>query len=128
MYKISKISALVLGAIGAVLWVFLVREEIVTWDSAPMQWMFIISYVLLGLTILVAIVSGIMNIVSSPKALKKTLIYTGAFVVVAGISFALAGGEGTEKMVSAGLILFYILAIIATLLLVLSGIKNALIK
>ncbi|MDO5105470.1 hypothetical protein [Capnocytophaga sp.] len=129
MYKISKIGALVLGVIGALLWIVLVTSTN-TQDvqNAPMQWMFVISYALLAIAILVAIVSGAKNILANPKALKKTLIYTGAFVVIVGLSYAFASGESTEKLVSTGLISFYILTIVAVALLIFSGIKGALTK
>lgn len=129
MYKISKIGALVLGVIGALLWIVLVTSTN-TQDvqNAPMQWMFVISYALLAIAILVAVISGAKNILANPKALKKTLIYTGAFVVIVGLSYAFASGESTEKLVSTGLISFYILTIVAVALLIFSGIKGALTK
>ncbi|GIM53274.1 hypothetical protein [Capnocytophaga cynodegmi] len=132
MYKISKIGALALGVLGALLWILLVSSDMTNPSEAinntPMQWMFIVSYVLLAVAVLVAVISGAKNVLSSPKALKKTLIYTGAFVVIVGLSYAFAGGDGTEKLVSAGLISFYILTTVAVGLLVVSGVKNALIK
>lgn len=131
MYKISKISVYILGIIGAILWIALAGfadgNDI---NNAPMQWMFIISYILLAIAILMATISGAKNIMSSPKALKKTLLYTGVFVVIVLVSYLLAMGESntTEHWVSTGLIAFYILTAIATGLLIFTGVKNALIK
>ena len=95
-----------------------------------MNWMFIISYVLILISILAAIASGAKNIISSPKALKKTLLYTGVFVAIFIVSYILAMGETntTERWVSTGLIAFYILAAFAIGLLAFTGVKNALTK
>lgn len=129
MYKIAKIGAIVLGAVAVLLWIllsFTTDENNI--DNAPMNWLFVLAYLLMGLTALSAVVSGAKNILSNPKALKKTLIYTGAFVVIMGLAYIFAGGEGTEKLVSTGLIAFYILALVAVAALIASNVKNALIK
>lgn len=129
MYKIAKIGAIALGAVAVLLWIvlsFSTNESDI--NNAPMNWLFILAYFLMGATALSAVVSGAKNILSNPKALKKTLIYTGAFIVIMGLAYAFAGGEGTEKWVSAGLIAFYVLAIVAVIALVAANVKNALIK
>lgn len=130
MYNISKIGALVLGILGAILWIVLVTSSNAqSVDNAPMGWMFIISYVLLGLALVAAVLSGAKNILSNPKALKKTLIYTGVFVVIMLLPFLFVSEKtATETWVSAGLISFYILTIVAVGLLIVSGIKGALTK
>ncbi len=129
MYKIAKIGAIALGAVAVLLWIvlsFSTNESDI--NNATMNWLFILAYFLMGATALSAIVSGTKNILSNPKALKKTLIYTGAFVVIVGLAYAFAGGEGTEKWVSAGLIAFYVLAVVAVIALIAANVKNALIK
>ncbi len=130
MYKISKIGVYALGAISLLLWIGLVSFVDSSKDNAPMNLMFIVSYVLLVIAIVAAVVSGAKNIASSPAALKKTLIYTGVFAVIAIVSYVLALGETdtTERLVSTGLIAFYILTVIAAGLLVFTGVKNALTK
>lgn len=131
MYKISKIVALVLGVLGVILWLLLVLfTDAKDVNNSPMSGMFYISYLLLAVSVLAVIVSGAQNILSSPKALKKTLIYTGSFVGIVVVSYLLSLGEPntTETLVSTGLITFYILTAIATFLLVFSGVKNALTK
>lgn len=135
MYKISKIGAFVLGIIGAILWGGLVWYYS---DKDPFQvpypnalnFMFILSYVLLAVAIIAAVVSAVKNILASPQALKKTLIYTGVFVVIGILSYIFAMGEtsATDRWVSAGLIAFYILTAIASGLLIFTGVKNALTK
>lgn len=129
MYKIAKIGAIALGAVAVLLWILLsfsTNESDV--NNAPMNWLFILAYLLIGVAALSAVVSGAKNILSNPKALRKTLIYTGAFVVIMGLAYVFAGGEGTEKMVSAGLIALYILVLVAVAALVVSNVKSALIK
>lgn len=131
MYNISKISAYVLGIIGAILWICLVSfADTKDVGNAPMQWMFVIAYILVAAAVIAAIVSGAKNILSSPAALKKTLIYTGVFAGIVLVSYLLALGETntTELLVSTGLIAFYILTVIAAGLLVFTGVKNALTK
>lgn len=143
LYNVSKIGALVLGCVGILLWILLVgytnTENI---DNAPMQWMFYISYALIGLSILATLVSGAKNILSSPKALKKTIIYTGAFIVIVGLAYVLAGdqsgqkhivndkevSEFTKRVVSTGLITFYILTAVAVGSLIVSSVRSALTK
>lgn len=129
MYKIAKIGAIALGAVAVLLWIvlsFSTNESDV--NNAPMNWLFILAYVLIGIATLSAVVSGAKNILSNPKALKKTLIYTGAFIVIMGLAYVFAGGEGTEKLVSTGLIALYILVLVAVAALVVANVKNALIK
>jgi hypothetical protein len=77
-----------------------------------------------------AIVFPILNIISNPKGAKSVLTGVVLLVVVGGLSYALAGDEvlpayrnygtteSSSKMVSTGLILFYLLAagaVIATI-------------
>lgn len=129
MYKIAKIGAIFLGAVAVLLWILLFSTANVDdINNAPMNWLFVLAYLLIGFTALSAVVSGAKNIVSNPKALKKTLIYTGAFIVIVGLAYAFAGGEGIEKWISAGLIALYILVLVAVAALIASNVKNALIK
>lgn len=125
MDKISKIVALVLGLIGVVLCGGVLFSGVDPWAD----WLFIVSYVLLAIAVVSVVVFGLMNIVTSPAKLKKTLIYTGAFAFIIVISYVLASGETTtEKWVGAGIVAFYIFGAIATGLMIFSGVKNALSK
>ncbi|MCU0358893.1 MAG: hypothetical protein MUE95_15100 [Cyclobacteriaceae bacterium] len=95
------------------------------------------SYILMVLAAGAAIVLPLMNIVQSPGQLKKGLIALVAIVVLFGISYALTGSEvtadlaakgiteSTVKMVGAGLTMFYLVAGIAIIGLIISEIKNA---
>jgi len=93
MYKIAKYGALALGVIGVVLWIvlsFFTNAE--DPNNGTMQALFVLTYVLLGIALLAVIVSAAQNILASPKALKKTLIYTGGFVVVLLLAYIFSSG------------------------------------
>ena len=93
-------------------------------------------YALFFLGALAAIVFPIMQMAKNPKGAKSALIGVGALAVVFGISYALGGdemkdgylefisGPGESKMVSAGLISFYILAVAAIVTTVYSGVSK----
>lgn len=90
-------------------------------------------YILMALATASAIIFPVLGLVKDPKAAKSALIGVGAIVIVFGISYAFAGdevtpkyekfnvGSGESKLVSTGLIAFYILAFAAVLSIVSSG-------
>lgn len=125
MYKILKIVAIILGIIGVIFCGGVLFDGVDPWADL----LFWDSYVLLAITIISVVIYGFLNIVSSPKKIKKTLIYTGAFIGILILSYILASGENTtEKWVVAGIISFYIFGGIAALLMIVSGVRNALTK
>lgn len=81
----------------------------------------VITYIMLGIGVLAAVVFPIIHMVQNPKSAKGALIGIGFLLVVFGISYAIGGDEvtpameamqatpTTSKIVSAGLIGFYIL-------------------
>lgn len=95
------------------------------------------AYALLAVAVVAAIVLPLMHAGNSPGALKKGLIFIAGMVVVFIISYALAGSEltadqvakgitsTTSKLVGAGLIMFYLAAIIAVIGLIYSEIDKA---
>jgi len=77
------------------------------------------------------VISAAQNILSSPKALKKTLIYTGGFVVVHFLTDSLAfftSSLALRKWTSTGLIALYILVAAAVVALIASNVKKALMR
>lgn len=96
------------------------------------------SYALLGIAVIAAIVLPLLNAGNSPGALKKGLIFVVGMIVLFGISYGLAGSElntdqiakgvakSTSKLVGAGLIMFYLTAVIAVVGLIYSEINKAL--
>ena len=97
-----------------------------------------LAIAILLITVIITLLFSLLNLASSTEKLKKSLIFIGCFAVIVGIAFALS--EGTEtplkdgKMLSAngsrwvgtGLRMFYILAALAILSMVLSGAKKLL--
>lgn len=128
MYKISKIIAYLLGIVGAILWLVLVlATNVKDINNAPMHFMFVLAYILVAIAVLAVVISGAKNILSSPKALKKTAFYTGIFALVMILPhFFVSEKTDTENWVSASLISFYIFTAIAVGLLLVTGVKNAL--
>lgn len=139
MQKIIKIALIVLGVISAVLWYLLPSSDMPAAEAAEsgaMNAMFIITYLLLGIAIVVSLLFTLKNLFSNPQGLKKTLFVVVGFLVVVGISYVLASGtdidpeymemtdESTVKYVGMGLNVFFILTIIAVASLIIPGVKN----
>jgi hypothetical protein len=149
MYKILKIVAALLGLLGVVFLVRIVAEgddEIkaaaAAGDSAIVDPMALIAYVIFGLTVLFVLFFVLKNLFTNTAGLKNTLIGVGAFAAVLVISYIASGGdtmgydlqdggyatEGTSQMVGAGLVAFYILLAIAALAMIFSGVKKIISK
>jgi hypothetical protein len=91
----------------------------------------------MGIAILAAIGFAVMSAVTTPGALVKTLIGIGALVVLFGLAYilstsdvsnanrALGVTEGSSKLISAGLIMFYMALVLAILALLYSEISKA---
>tara|TARA_R110001592_G_scaffold9003_9_gene48370 strand:- start:4118 stop:4561 length:444 start_codon:yes stop_codon:yes gene_type:complete len=147
MHKIVKIILVVLGAIGAILWFQLPSADVPATEAinnGSMNFMFIITYLLLGIAIAASVLFGLMNLFTSKGALKKTLFGVGGLLVVVVISYALATGtdvnleemakkgvpttEDTVKTIGMGLNVFFILTIIAIGAMLWSGVKKMISK
>ena len=88
---------------------------------------------LLGLATAAAIIFPILGMAKNPKGAKSALLGVVALAVVFVIAYALGGdeltpkyekfisGPGESKLVSMGLITFYILAVVAIIATVFSG-------
>ena len=139
MQKIVKIALIAIGLIGAVLWFMLPPKEMPIAEAAEngaMNAMFIITYILLGIAIVVSLVFTLKNLFSNPQGLKKTLFVVGGFLLVVVISYVLASGtdvapefaamsdESTVKKIGMGLNVFFILTIIAVVALIIPAVKN----
>ena len=138
MYKISKYVALALGAIGVILWGVLSSTNSADHNNGAMQALFVLTYVILAIAFVAVVASAAQNILSSPKALKKTLIYTGGFVAILLLAYIFSSGaveanaseevkkasESVRKWTSTGLIALYILVAAAVAALIASNVKN----
>ncbi|RNL93031.1 hypothetical protein ED312_03210 [Sinomicrobium pectinilyticum] len=141
--KIYKIFLIIAGIIGAVLWFMLPSSDMPVEEAATdsnVNLMFIVSYVLFGIAVLITVIFSIKSLFSHHK-LKEMLISLVAFVAILVVSYALASGSEvtssdgsmlataeTSRLVGGGLIAFYILAVIAILAMILSSVKKILMK
>jgi len=142
---IVKIISAVFGLLGAV---FLFRiigtgdEEIKMaasmGDFGAVSPLVSLSIAILMITVVVTLVFSLLNIASSSQKLKNSLLFIGCFAVVLGIAFAASEGVETplkdgeilsaagSRWVGTGIRMFYILAILAILSMVVSGAKKIL--
>ncbi|QWX84030.1 hypothetical protein H0I23_16530 [Cellulophaga sp. HaHaR_3_176] len=144
MHKIIKIILIVLSVVGTVLWVQLPSIDVPETEaigSGSMNFMFIITFVLLAIAVLATLFFGLKNVFSSPDGLKKTLIGVGGLAVVGILSYVFASGtdidipameaktgiltdEGTVKTIGTFLNMFFILTIIAVGAMIIPGFKK----
>jgi flagellar biogenesis protein FliO len=143
MHKIIKIILIVLSIAGFILWTQMPSGDMMPSEaigSSSMNFMFIITFVLLAFAVIVSLFFGLKNVFSSPEGLKRTLIGVGGLVVVAIISYFAASGtdvnleamrakgleadESTVKNIGTFLNIFFILTIIAVGAMVVPGIKK----
>ena len=97
-----------------------------------------VFYVLLFIAVAAAVIFPLLNSIKEPKALIRTGVGVAAILVLFGISYGLSDStlsrnalsfgltESTVKLISAGLIMFYIVLILAILALIYSEISKAL--
>lgn len=97
-----------------------------------------IGYTLFLVALAAAVFLPLITALKSPKDLLKSLMGLGALVVIFLISFGLSGsevtakyvaqgvGEGSSKLIGAGLTMFYIVFFVAVLGIVFSEINKAL--
>lgn len=128
--SISKILLYGLSGVSAIMGALFMMGSIS--EGVIIGW----CYVLLILAAATAILFSIANLVTHPKKAKTTLIGVAALLVVMALSYAIAGSdvsikmkdlgvtESTSKWSGAGLIAFYILAAMAILSAVYSGVSK----
>lgn len=143
MHKIVKIVLVVLGVIGAIMWFQLPGREVpasVAVGNGALNFMFIITYVLLGIAILFSLLFALKNLFSNPASLKKTLFVIVGFLLVVAIAYVLSDGadgtveemasrgvattESTVKKIGMGLNVFFILTLIAVGAMLWGGVKK----
>lgn len=142
MNKIVNILKIIFGVIGAILFVRILNagDEAIEADAAmqtsllnPFMW---VSYIILAITILIVLFFSIKEIFTGN--VKKTLLSLGGFVLIIVISYAVSSGvetpmrdgevlsESGSRWVSAGLTMFYILAALAIVAMLLSSVRKIL--
>jgi hypothetical protein len=140
LHKILKYIALVIGVIGLILWgrVLMAGDDAIE-NSADVQASVVtpflyVAYIVFAIIVLLVLFYVIKGLFSGD--IKRTLIAVGAFILVVAISYLLTDGTETQlsdgtmlsananHWVGAGLVTFYMLAGIAILLMVVSGIRK----
>ena len=131
MHKITRIIALIFGVLGLALcgWLMVSSDETKnSINNFPMTVMFFVAYILLLIGLVVVISSATKNILSSPKSIKKTLVYAGAFlgilIVSYPLSYALFGSDSQFQWISAGIMATYLLILISLVSVIFSVIKR----
>lgn len=140
VYKILKYLAFVVGGIATVLffWLLAKGDDAVT-SSADLQDSILnpflyLTYFVLGLTVVSVLVFVVSRLFT--ENVKGTLIGIGGFLLIFLIAFFAADSEGYDlpngthvsgqlsQWVDTGLIMFYILAVVAVLVLIASSFKK----
>ncbi|NAS10403.1 hypothetical protein [Poritiphilus flavus] len=143
MNRIVKIVLAVLGVLSAILWYQLPSKDVPVGEavqSGAMNFMFIITYLLLGIAVVVSLLFTLKNLFSNPKSLKKTLFIIVGFLLVVAIAYVLSDGadgtveamasrgvattESTVKKIGMGLNVFFILTVVAVGSMIWGGIKK----
>jgi len=150
MHKLVKIALIVVGIIGLILWFLLPDKDMPASEaiqSGPMNFMFIIMYLLLAVAVIFSLFFALKKLFSTPGSLKKALFVLGGLAVVVAISYGLSSSdeasevvktfadnpnitatESTVKKIGMGLNVFFILTIIAVGLMLWSGLKKLFVK
>lgn len=140
LHKILKYLALVIGVIGLILWarVLMAGDDAIE-SSADVQASVVtpflyVAYLVFAIIVLLVLFFVIKGLFSGD--IKRTLIAIGAFLLVVVVAYLLTDGTETQlsdgtmlsananHWVGAGLVTFYILAGIAILLMVVSGVRK----
>lgn len=144
MNRIIKIALIVIGLISAVLWFSLPEQEDPgAISNGALNGMFIIMYILLAIAVVVSLFFGIKKLLSTKGSLKKALFAIGGLLIVVAISYGLSSTEeadavvktfernsqlstdqGTVKTIGMGLNVFFILTVVAIVLMLGSNVKK----
>jgi len=140
LHKILKYLALVIGVIGLILLgrILMAGDEAIKASADlqgsmldPMMW---VTYIVFAITLIIVLIFVIKGLFTGN--IKNTLIAVGAFALIVIVAYVVTDGtqlelkDGTtlsasgDHWVGAGLVVFYILAVIAVGAMVLSGIRK----
>ena len=140
LYKVLKYISFLLGGIGVVLFIWLLSKGDDAIISSPelqgsiLNSFLILTWIVIGIAVLAVLVFVILKLFSGN--IKNILISIGAFIAVFLISYVSASSDdyrlpnGTavsgqlSKWVDTGLYMFYILAVVAVLALLISSVKK----
>ena len=130
LHKIFKIIGIVLGLLGVVFMAMLL-----TGNESAMDWLIYTGYIVLLVVVLMVLLFVLKGVFTGD--IKKTFLSVGVFLAIIMLAYVLAdnspmplpdeGGmlsESGSRWVGTGLYTFYILAVVAILLMVFSGFKK----
>lgn len=134
LHKVTKIAAIVISVIS----LLFLAGLMATSDNENNSWispLIYMSYLVLFACIAIVLVFVFKNLLSDKENLKKTLISVGLFLGVTAVAFILADGSDmkagdivatgmTSKLVSTGLNMFYILAVVSILTMAWTGLTK----
>jgi hypothetical protein len=136
LYKIVKILSLVLALAGILFGVMIIAG-----NNGQIDSMMYVAYAVLFIVLALVVVYTLINLLSHKDALMGALKGVGSFVVLALICYFVfaSGTEKTiadgkilsatdDKLIGAGLYMFYALALIATGAMVFTGVKKMISK
>ena len=137
LHKILKIIAFALAIIGAILVLVIMAGDEDTALNMSGNMLYV-TYATLGIVILLVLIYVLKGLFDGD--IKKTLMTVGAFAAIIIVSYVLSSGtdlnlkpftdkgaditEATSKNVGAGLIAFYILAVLAIGSMLYGGVKK----
>ena len=106
--------------------------------------MFIIMYLLLAIAVVASLFFGLTKLLSTPGSLKKALFAIGGLAIVVAVSYGLSSNnapvveemasrgiettEATVKNIGMGLNVFFILTVVAVVLMIFPGLKRMFVK
>ncbi len=136
LYKIVKILSLVLALAGILFGVMIIAG-----NNGQIDSMMYVAYAVLFIVLALVVVYTLINLLSHKDALMGALKGVGSFVVLGLICYFVfaTGTEKTiadgkilsatdDKLIGAGLYMFYALALIATGAMVFTGVKKMISK
>ncbi|NKI30686.1 hypothetical protein [Croceivirga thetidis] len=144
MQKILKIVLVVIGVIAAIMCFFMMPspDDPNAANSTGINVMFLLMWILLIFAAVTALFFGLKKMLTTPGGLKKALFALGGLVVMFIIGYALSSGEEADAVVNTfagkdiqpeastvktiGMLLnvFFIMVVLAVVLMVLPGVKK----
>ncbi len=139
--KIIKIIALIIGLIAVffLVRIMMIGDEAIEMDVANQSVLSnfaTLAYIVLAIATISAVVFSLINLVSNPDKLKKSLLSFGVFAVILLVAFFISSGEARElsdgttltatqsQIIEAGIMAFYILILTAAGLMLIFGVKK----
>ena len=141
--KITNILAISLGVLGLIFLVLIISagDDKIEMDAFNGDYGFVsaiiyLAFIVLGIVVLSTVVFSVMNLVSDKNKLKKAGISIGSFLLVIIIAFVFSEGVETpmqdgkvlsasgSRWVETGIRTFYLLTLIAGVIMIYNSVRN----